>query len=71
MALDSGYWETSNDIDDNTFVEEVIEGDITDPIEILNWYRNLYYKEPSNTERGIMANAIGDLFMKYRKELLY
>lgn len=71
MALDSGYWETSSDMNDNTFAEEVIEGNITDPIEILNWYRNLYYKEPSNTERGIMANAIGDLFMKYRRELLY
>lgn len=38
------------------------------PIEILNWYRNLYYTEPSNTERGIMANAINDLFMKYKDE---
>lgn len=31
---------------------------------ILNWYRNLYYKEPSNSEQGIMANAINDLFMR-------
>ena len=71
MALDSGYWETDDDyIDDNIFAEEVIEYNITDPIEILNWYRNLYYKEPSNTERGIIANAINDLFVRYRKVLL-
>lgn len=55
-------------MDDNTFAEEVIEYHIKDPLEILNWYRNLYYTEPSYTERGIMANAINDLFMKYRKE---
>lgn len=56
---------------DNTFAEEVLEGHMEDPLEILNWYRNLYYKEPSNTEQGIMANAINDLFMKYRKEFGY
>lgn len=56
---------------DSDFTEEVIEDNITDPLEILNWYRNLYYKEPSNTERGIMANAISDLFMKYRKQFVY
>ena len=55
---------------DSDFTEEVIEGNMEDPIEILNWYRNLYYTEASNTERGIMVNAIGDLFMKYRKVLL-
>ena len=57
-------------MDDNIFVEEVIEGNITDPIEILNWYRNLYYKKPNNTEKGIVSNAINDLFMKYGKALL-
>lgn len=31
---------------------------------ILNWYRNLYYKEGMNTEQGIIANAINDMFMK-------
>jgi hypothetical protein len=56
---------------DNTFAEEVLEGNMEDPLEILNWYRNLYYKEPSNTEQGIMANAINDLFMRYRKEFGY
>jgi hypothetical protein len=55
---------------DSDFTEEVIEGHMEDPLEILNWYRNLYYKEASNTERGIMTNAINDLFMKYRKVLL-
>ena len=29
--------------------------------EILNYYRNLYYKESSNTERGIVANAINEI----------
>lgn len=30
-------------------------------IEILNYYRNLYYAEPQVTERGIVANAINDV----------
>ena len=30
-------------------------------IEILNYYRNLYYTEPQVTERGIVANAINDM----------
>ena len=29
-------------------------------VEILNYYRNLYYAEPQVTERGIVANAIND-----------
>ncbi len=53
----------------NIFTKEVIERNIQDPLEILNWYRNLYYKERNNTEQGIMANAINDLFVKYKKEL--
>lgn len=53
-------------MEDNTFAEEVLEDNITDPIEILNWYRNLYYREPSHTERGIMADAINDLFVGYK-----
>lgn len=32
-------------------------------IDILNWYRNLYHAENTNTERGIVANAINDLLM--------
>lgn len=55
---------------ENDFVEEVVEDHITDPVEILNWYRNLYHTEPSGTERGIMADAINSLFMKYKNVLL-
>ena len=53
----------------NTFEKEVIENNMKDPLEILNWYRNLYYKESNHNEHGIMANAINDLFMTYNKEL--
>ena len=56
---------------DKIFIEEVHKNNMTDPIEILNWYRNLYYKEGSNTERGIVAMAINDLFIKYRGELTW
>ena len=31
-------------------------------IDVLNYYRNLYYAEPQVTERGIVANAINDVF---------
>lgn len=31
------------------------------PLEIINYYRNLYYAEPSGTENYIVANAINDL----------
>lgn len=55
-------------MDDKYFVEEVSKHNM-DSLEILNWYRNLYYKEGSNTEKGIMARAINDLFMKYKEEL--
>ena len=58
-------------MDDKIFVEEIIVNDIKDPLEILNWYRNLYYTEGSNTERGIMASAINDLFMKYKESRDY
>lgn len=52
------------------FVEGIKENNITDPLEILNWYRNLYYKENDDTERGIIARAINDLFMKYKDEFM-
>lgn len=48
------------------FVEEIKHFNMTEPLEILNWYRNLYCKENDNTERGIMARAINDLFMRYK-----
>ena len=54
---------------ENAFVEEIHKSDMTDSIEILNWYRNLYYTEGLNTERGIVAMAINDLFMKYKDAL--
>ena len=47
--------------DCKTFIDGVKPED--DYFKILNWYRNLNYKEGNNTERGIMANAINDLFM--------
>lgn len=40
------------------------------PQEILNWYRNLYYKEDENSERRIVAEAINDFFAKVLPELL-
>lgn len=51
---------------ENDFVKEVKEYNMTDPFEILNWYRNLYYKEGNNTEHGIVAEAINDLFMNLK-----
>jgi len=54
---------------ENTFVREVKENNMTDPLDILNWYRNLYYKEGNHTEHGIVAIAINDVFVKYKKEL--
>ena len=44
------------------FIEEV-ENNMT-PIEILNLYRNFYYKEAVGTECRIMAEAINDIFMR-------
>ena len=48
---------------DECFIETA--QDIKDPVEILNWYRNLYYAENENTERGIMARAINDILPEY------
>lgn len=45
------------------FVEEVENSNMT-PIEILNYYRNFYYKEAVGTECRIMAEAINDIFMR-------
>ena len=45
----------------DTFVKGVKPED--DYFTIFNWYRNLYYKEGNNTEQGIIADAINDLFM--------
>lgn len=48
---------------ENTFIEGC--SGITDPAEILNWYRNLYYKEPENSEHRIMAEAINKILPEY------
>lgn len=40
------------------------------PEDILNWYRNLYYKEDKNTEHRIVAEAINEFFVKKLPELL-
>ena len=47
-----------------TGVHEIINNGATLNTDILNWYRNLFYKEGDNTERGIMAHAINNLFLE-------
>ena len=47
-------------------VHEIINNGATLNVDILNWYRNLYYKEGKNTERGIIAHAINNLFMEMK-----
>lgn len=37
--------------------------------EILNLYRNKYYNDGNNTERGIVANAINDILPHYVRML--
>ena len=54
---------------DNLFVKEVKKHNMTDPLEILNWYQNLYHCEDNHTEQGVMVCAINDLFMKYKDKL--
>lgn len=51
---------------ENLFVREVKKHNMTDPLDILNWYRNLYHCEDNHIEQGIVANAINDLFVKYK-----
>ena len=52
---------------DNIFVDGCKNISQNNFMEILNWYRNLYYKENLNTEQGIVANAINNLFRKAKK----
>lgn len=55
------------------FLEEYfVKGakECSSPEDILNWYRNLYYKEEQNTERRIVAEAINEFFVKKLPELL-
>lgn len=35
--------------------------------DILNWYRNLYYQNDNNTERGKMSWAINNVFNKLKE----
>ena len=55
-----------NNLENNfvTGVHEIINNGATLNVDILNWYRNLYYKEGNNTERGIIAHVINDIFME-------
>lgn len=53
---------------EQVFIREIKEKNITDPMDILNWYRNLYHTEDNHTERGIVAAAINDLFVEYNKK---
>lgn len=54
----------SNDFLKEYFVKCAKE--CSSPEDILNWYRNLYYKEDQHTERRIMAEAINNYFMKIK-----
>lgn len=49
---------------DDVFISYIQKNDSY--MDILNWYRNLYHAESLNTEHGIMANAINDLFMSLK-----
>lgn len=50
---------------ENYFVREIFKSNMKDPLEILNWYRNLYHNEDADTERGFMARVINTLFTEY------
>jgi hypothetical protein len=52
------------DENEQYFVSSIKKSDTY--MDILNWYRNLYHTENPNTERGIMASAINDLFMSLK-----
>ena len=57
-----------NNLENNfvTGVHEIINNGATLNVDILNWYRNLYYKEGNNTERGIIAHVINNIFMEMK-----
>lgn len=55
------------------FLEEhFVKGakECSSPEDILNWYRNLYYKEEQNTERRIVAEALHEFFVYKLSNLL-
>lgn len=52
--------------------EHFVKGakECSSPEDILNWYRNLYYKEEQDTERRIMAEALNEFFVKKLPKLI-
>lgn len=44
------------------FAEQVLKHNVEDPVELLNWYRNVCYQESGDTERETMARTINELF---------
>ena len=56
-----------------SFLEEYfVKGakECNSPEDILNWYRNFYYKENENTEHRIVAEALNEFFVKKLPKLL-
>lgn len=53
---------------DSVFMKGVKQAPEVGPREILNWYRNLYYKEPQHTERGCLACAINEVLKLVKEE---
>lgn len=49
-----------------SFVEYVENNELTN-VEVLNYYRNLFYDEPVRTERYVIATAINMLFNKLKE----
>ena len=50
------------------FETSIFEYDGMTAIEKLNYFRNLYYAEGNNTEKGIIANALNEILSQYAKE---
>lgn len=40
------------------------------PLDKLNYFRNLYYTEGNNTERGIIANALNEVLPYLTQDIL-
>lgn len=49
-------------------VKSIIDNGGNLNIDILNWYRNFYHTKPINTEQGLIARILDDVFteMKYK-----
>lgn len=62
------YYGLNNDVLENLFLNGINElKNPNNSFDILNWYRNLYYKEGKNTERGAMAYTINEVFGKLKE----